>query len=66
MDFQGRSLKAQMSLADRLGAIYVIILGDREMETGQALLRRMATGGQEQVALNELPAMLANFISGKV
>jgi len=66
MDFQGRSLKAQMSLADRLGAIYVIILGDRELETGQAVLRRMATGGQEQVALKELPAILANFISGKV
>ncbi len=41
MDFQGRSLKAQMSLADRLHASYVVILGDRELETGVAQVRPM-------------------------
>jgi histidyl-tRNA synthetase len=41
MDFDGRSLKAQMTLADRLGAAYVIILGERELETGTAQVRPM-------------------------
>jgi histidyl-tRNA synthetase len=59
MDFGDRSLKAQMSLADRLGATIAIILGDRELETGQAKVRRMATGAQEQVALAELAERLA-------
>ena len=54
MDFEGRSLKAQMSLADRLGAACVVILGDREMAEGVAQVRHMATGEQEQVALAEL------------
>jgi histidyl-tRNA synthetase len=54
MDLEGRSLKAQMSLADRLGAAYVVILGDREMAEGVAQVRQMGTGDQEQVALAEL------------
>jgi histidyl-tRNA synthetase len=41
MDFEGRSLKAQMSLADRLNASYVVILGERELETGAAQVRPM-------------------------
>jgi histidyl-tRNA synthetase len=41
MDFEGRSLKAQMTLADRLNAAYVVILGDREMEKGLAQVRSM-------------------------
>jgi histidyl-tRNA synthetase len=41
MDFQGRSLKAQMSLADRLNASYVAILGDRELAAGVAQVRPM-------------------------
>jgi histidyl-tRNA synthetase len=41
MDFDGRSLKAQMSLADRLDAAYVVILGERELETGVAQVRPM-------------------------
>ena len=41
MDFEGRSLKAQMSLADRLNAAYVVILGERELEAGVAQVRPM-------------------------
>jgi histidyl-tRNA synthetase len=59
MDFQGRSLKAQMSLADRLGVAFAVILGDRELQTGQAQMRRLATGEQEQVSLEDLVAELA-------
>jgi len=59
MDFEGRSLKAQMSLADRLGAAYVVILGDQELETGEAPLRRMASGEQEVFPLADLAPMLA-------
>ncbi|MBI4642953.1 MAG: histidine--tRNA ligase [Deltaproteobacteria bacterium] len=61
MDFGERSLKAQMSQADRLGAAYTVILGERELETGQVVLRRMATGDQQQVALSLLPMVLAGL-----
>ena len=62
MDFQGRSLKAQLSQAHRLGAGFTIILGDRELETQQALLRRMATGDQEEVSLELLLQTVTNLI----
>ena len=41
MDFEGRSLKAQMSMADRLGAAYAVIVGDKELEAGAAQVRPM-------------------------
>jgi histidyl-tRNA synthetase len=60
MDFEARSLKSQMSLADRLGATFVVILGDQELSAGTATLRRMGTGEQEAVPLSELvPKLLA-------
>ena len=61
MDFGDRSLKAQMTLAHRLGADYTVIIGDRELETGKATLRRMATGDQQEVALSLLPMVLAGL-----
>lgn len=59
MDFGARSLKAQMSLADRLGAAYVVLLGERELEKGEAQVRRMATGEQERLPLDQVAATLA-------
>jgi histidyl-tRNA synthetase len=59
MDFEGRSLKSQMSLADRLGAAFVVILGDQELAAGEAPLRRMASGEQEILSLTELVPVLA-------
>jgi histidyl-tRNA synthetase len=41
LDFDGRSLKAQMSLADRLNAAYVVILGERELAAGRVQVRPM-------------------------
>jgi histidyl-tRNA synthetase len=41
LDFAGRSLKAQMTLADRLHATYAVILGERELEAGAAQVRPM-------------------------
>ena len=49
MDFSDKSLKSQMKRADRLGSSYVLILGDKELAEGAAILRNMAT--KEQVSL---------------
>lgn len=40
-DINGRSLKAQMKYADKIGAEKVLILGDSELESGRAPLRDM-------------------------
>ncbi len=43
-DLCGRGLKAQMKYADKLGAKYVIVLGDDEIARREAYLKRMDTG----------------------
>ena len=54
MDFAGRSMKAQMKQANKLGARYALILGDDEIAEGAVMLRSMADSQQEKVALAEV------------
>ncbi len=51
-DVVGRSLKAQMKYANKLGAHYTLIIGDSEIDAGEAQLRNMETGEQTQVKLD--------------
>jgi len=50
-DVVGRSLKAQMKYANKIGAQYTLILGDSEIESGKAQLRNMMDGTQSEVEL---------------
>jgi histidyl-tRNA synthetase len=43
-----------MKRADRLGASYVLIVGDKELEERTAILRNMATKEQKSVALDNV------------
>ncbi|HHV62891.1 MAG TPA: histidine--tRNA ligase [Firmicutes bacterium] len=60
-DFMGRSLKAQMKYANKLGARQVVILGDEELHRGVALLRDMSTGDQEEVPITDIVKRLSTF-----
>ncbi|MCH7350394.1 MULTISPECIES: histidine--tRNA ligase [unclassified Acinetobacter] len=48
------SMKSQMKKADQSGATYAVILGEREWESQQLLVKELATAEQSQVALAEL------------
>lgn len=52
-DVMGRGLKAQMKYADKIGAEYVIVLGDNEIQAGDAKLKNMKTGEQLDIKLDE-------------
>jgi histidyl-tRNA synthetase len=54
LDFDARSLKSQMRLADKLGAKNVLIIGEEELKTGSLVLRDMATKEQRTVHEGEL------------
>ena len=56
IDYEGRSLKAQMRRADKLAARYVLIIGENEIETGKAVLRDMAKKDQGEIGLEEAVA----------
>jgi histidyl-tRNA synthetase len=47
MDHEGRSFKARMKLADKLGARFVAILGDDELQKGVWAVRDMRGSSQE-------------------
>ncbi|RVU97352.1 histidine--tRNA ligase [Coriobacteriales bacterium OH1046] len=53
-DYQGRSLKSQFKLADKLGARLCVVLGPDEAAAGSATLRDMETHEQVLVSLAEL------------
>jgi histidyl-tRNA synthetase len=53
IDYEERSLKAQMRRANKLGSRYVLIVGENELETGKAVLRHMGRKEQEEVDLNQ-------------
>ncbi|HHW41561.1 MAG TPA: histidine--tRNA ligase [Syntrophomonadaceae bacterium] len=60
-DFLGRSLKAQMKSAGRMGARYVLLLGEEELREGKVTLRDMTSGTQTAVKREELFKVLAEL-----
>lgn len=52
-DTVGRGLKAQMKYADKLGALYTVVLGDNELETGKAQLKNMKDGTLTEISLDD-------------
>jgi histidyl-tRNA synthetase len=49
LDFDARSLKSQMRLADKLSAKSVVIIGEEELKSGTVVLRDMSTKEQRTV-----------------
>ncbi len=54
MDFAGRSMKAQMKQANKLGAKYSVILGEDEIVEGVVMLRSMEDSSQAKVPMNQV------------
>jgi histidyl-tRNA synthetase len=55
----GRGLKGAMKAADRSGASYAVVLGDRDLDAGVAQVKDLRNGVQAPVALDSLPTELA-------
>lgn len=54
MDFAGRSMKAQMKQANKLGAKYSVILGEDEIAEGVVMLRSMEDSSQAKVPMAQV------------
>ncbi len=59
MDYLGKSLKAQMRRANKLKAEFTIVLGEEELQSGQAQLKNMADSSQIMVSLDDLASLLS-------
>lgn len=53
-DTIGRSVKAQMKYANKIGAKFSAIIGENELETGVLQVKNMESGEQNEVALTGL------------
>jgi len=63
-DFQRKSIKAQLRLANKLGCQAVLILGEDELKKGGVTLKMMSDGSQQEVAFDHLPSKLRKLLYG--
>ena len=60
MEYREKNLKSQMSRANKLGASWVLIVGEDEVKKGKYQLKNMATGQQEEKAKEEILEVIQN------
>jgi len=53
-----RPLKAQFRMADRAGARFGVVVGEREAAAGTVTVRRMSDGSEEEMPMSELATRL--------
>jgi histidyl-tRNA synthetase len=63
MSYDGKKLKGAMRGADRSGAAYAVILGERDIAAGSAQLKDLASGDQVAVPLDEIVTTLKERLS---
>ncbi|GAA0406543.1 histidine--tRNA ligase [Microbispora corallina] len=63
MAFGGRGVKGAMKAADRSGARYALILGDRDIEAGAVQVKDLTTADQTAVPLAEVVDVLKGKVS---
>jgi histidyl-tRNA synthetase len=65
MEFEGRSIKAQMKRADRLGARATLIIGADELARGEVTLRDMRGSEQRPVRRADVVAATRAILEGQ-
>jgi histidyl-tRNA synthetase len=60
--FGDRSLKGAMKAADKSGATFAFVLGERESQSGTVELKELGTGQVQSVRLAELATLLGNAV----
>lgn len=60
-DYMDRSVKAQMKYANKINAAYTVIIGENEINDGEASVKNMETGEQVKLSLDKI----VDYINGK-
>ena len=63
-EVSGRSLKAGLKWASKIDARAAVILGERELADGTAIVRDLGRGEQESVALEDVPDRIQQMFEG--
>lgn len=62
LDFLGKSLKAQMRMANKLQVPFAVILGQEELKNNQVTIKDMLKGTQEEIYLKDIISYLQKLI----
>ena len=62
-DFSGKSLKSLMKRADRMGALFVLMVGESELKEGRVVLRDMKTKEQHAFSVDKLIETITIFLN---
>jgi histidyl-tRNA synthetase len=62
MDYADKSLKSQLKRADKLNSSFALIMGDKEIDEKQVLLRNMQTKDQQTIPLDYLLESIIKII----
>ena len=65
LDFSAGTLKSQMRMANRIGARYVLILGEDELARGMAAIKCLEDSSQLEIAIPEIAGYLASHIQDR-
>ena len=60
-DVVGRSVKAQMKYANKIGAKFTVVLGDSELESGIVKLKNMNSGEETELRLDTFESDVLNI-----
>lgn len=64
IDLLGRGLKAQLKNADRLGAKFVLLIGEEELKKEVLILRDLSLGEQKEVPWQDVLGIIGREYSG--
>ncbi|MBE9373385.1 histidine--tRNA ligase [Saccharopolyspora sp. HNM0983] len=64
LSYGGKGLKGAMKAADRSGARYAVVLGERDIEEGSAQLKDLGSGEQRPIALDSAVDEIRAAVSG--
>ncbi|MBR6565072.1 MAG: histidine--tRNA ligase [Clostridia bacterium] len=62
-DICAKGLKAQMKFANKIGALFTLVLGDNELENNKANLKNMQTGEQTEICIDNLSDELLSAVN---
>lgn len=62
--YGGRGVKGAMKAADRSGAVVALVLGERELEAGEIVVKDLRTGEQHTVPLDDVVARVGDVVAG--
>jgi histidyl-tRNA synthetase len=65
IEVTGRSLKASLKWASKIGASVAVIIGEQELAKGVAVVRDLDRGEQQTVALGDVVATVVGLVGGE-